>query len=96
MIGVSHSSAFHSSVLPVGLPAGLVLAAFSFFALRLSGDLPTAQLLLIAKLVGGVANLLIGAAKNIAMGDGASLLVMRPLSLWVTLLLIGGMVGGQM
>lgn len=95
MMGASSHTAFHSSVLPVGLPAGLVLAAVTFFALRMGSDLPTAQLLLIAKLVGGGANVLIGSAKNIAMIDPHSLVLIRPLSLWMTLVLIGGMAACQ-
>ncbi len=84
---------FHSSVLPVGLPVGLVLGAIAIFAMKALGISPV-EVAASAKLIGGLANVVAGGAKNLAMLDIPSLLTVRWLSLLLTVVLIGSMAAG--
>lgn len=83
---------FHSSIIPVGLPVSTVLGVMLALALNSTG-MAAAEVLVWAKTVTALSNLLAGGAKNLAMLDYASLLVMRPISLFISLTAVAGVVG---
>lgn len=84
---------FHSSVIPVGLPVSTVLGATVVVLLGAAGMAP-AEILGWAKAVTAVSNIVAGGAKNLAMIDPASLLVVRPTSVLVSLGLVAAWAGG--
>lgn len=74
----------HSSLIPLGLPLGLIAGCITYGIVRASGA-EVAESVMIAKWAGFKINLLVGGVKNVLMLDVISLMLMRPASALATL-----------
>ena len=74
---------FHSSFIPIALPSSLLVSGLIWYALKLIG-VSDHDTLVFTLWGGGLINVAIGLPKNIYLGDFLSLLVVRPISLLVT------------
>ena len=69
----------HSSIVPLGLPVGILVGCLTYNACHSLGAGPLPALM-IAKFTATTANLAVGGAKNVFTGDLISLFTVRPLS----------------
>lgn len=77
---------FHSSFVPIALPSSLLLAVVMYYFLCLF--IPPRDAISITLWGAGFANVLIGVPKNIMLGDFLSLVIVRPLSLVLTIVFL--------